>query len=200
MQSPQITPSLPLGQAPHAVRRPPCRAAASRFHIPVFHATFVPHAIPRPPHAWAASPYGIAVSPYSHTPDAFPHTFSADPPYNPQAPKNPTPNPERPATGPANQASAGLHKFPAFRLAQHHVCGDIGTHSRRDQRGGQMGLHRQVRLQAQQRTPPTTRQALLTYSHAKCLSSRLTVMSRRRRHGVQSSAQGGGLPSVCGLA
>ena len=101
-QSPQITPSLPLGQAPHAVRRPPCRAAASRFHIPVFHATFVPHAIPRPPHTWAASPYGIAVSPYNHTPDAFPHTFSADPPYNPQAPKNPTPNLERPATGHAN--------------------------------------------------------------------------------------------------
>ena len=74
MQSPQITPSLPLGQAPHAVRRPPCRAAASRFHIPVFHATFVPHAVPRPPHTWAASPYGIAVSPYNHTPDAFPHT------------------------------------------------------------------------------------------------------------------------------
>ena len=48
-------------------------------------------------------------------PDAFPHTFSqiptgrssphafsADPPYNPQAPRNPTPNPERPATGAAN--------------------------------------------------------------------------------------------------
>ena len=69
--------------------------------------------------------------------------------------------------------------------------------SRRGQRGGQMGLHRQVRLQAQQRTPPTTRQALLTYSHAKCLSSRLTVTSRRRRHGVQSSAQGGGLLGVC---
>ena len=51
----------------------PCRAAASRFHIPVFHATFVPHAIPRPLHTWAASPYGIAVSPYSHTPDVFPH-------------------------------------------------------------------------------------------------------------------------------
>ena len=72
--------------------------------------------------------------------------------------------------------------------------------SRRDQRGGQMGLRRQVRLQEQQRTPPTTRQALLTYSHAKCLSSRLTVTSRRRRHGVQSSAQGEGLPGVCGLA
>ena len=51
----------------------PCRAAASRFHIPVFHATFVPHAIPRPLHTWAASPYGIAVSPYNHTPDVFPH-------------------------------------------------------------------------------------------------------------------------------
>ena len=75
MQSPQITPSLPLGQAPHAVRRPPCRAAASRFHIPVFHATFVLHAIPRPPHTWAASSYGIAVSPYGHTPDVSPHTF-----------------------------------------------------------------------------------------------------------------------------
>ena len=74
-----------MGQAPHAIRRPPCRAAASRFHIPVFHATFVPHAIPRPPHTWATSPYGIAVSPYNHTPDAFPHTFSADPPYDPQA-------------------------------------------------------------------------------------------------------------------
>ena len=74
-QSPRITPSLPLGQAPHAIRRPPCRAAASRFHTPVFHATFVPHAIPRPPHTWAASPYGIAVSPYNHTPDAFPHMF-----------------------------------------------------------------------------------------------------------------------------
>ena len=44
----------------------------------------------------------------------------------------------------------------------------------------------------EQRTPPTTRQVLLTYSRAKCLSSRLTVMSRRRRHGVQSSTQGRG--------
>ena len=44
----------------------------------------------------------------------------------------------------------------------------------------------------EQRTPPTTRQALLTYSHAKCLSSRLTVMSGHWRHGVQSSTQGRG--------
>ena len=64
--------------------------------------------------------------------------------------------------------------------------------SHRDQRGGQIGLHRQVRLQALSSALPTTRQALLTYSHAKCLSSRLTVTSRRRRHGVQSSTQGGG--------
>ena len=75
MQSPQITPSLPLGQAPHAVRRPhaepPPPASIFRF----FYATFVLHAIPRPPHTWAASSYGIAVSPYGHTPDAFPHTF-----------------------------------------------------------------------------------------------------------------------------
>ena len=110
MQSPQITPSLPLGQAPHAVRRPSCRAAASRFHILVFHATFVPHAIPRPPHTWAVSPYGIAVSPYNHTPDAFPHTsqqipigwssphmVSADPPNNTARSKKLILNSTRPA-------------------------------------------------------------------------------------------------------
>ena len=73
--------------------RSPCDSAAS------------PHMGP--------SPYGIAVSPYNHTPDAFPHTFSADPPYNPQAPKNPTPNPERPAFS-APQMSALRHpnRFP----------------------------------------------------------------------------------------
>ena len=88
----------------------PCRAAASRFHIPVFHATFVPHAIPRPPHTWAASPYGIAVSPYNHTPDAFPHTsqqipigwssphmVSADPPNNTARSKKLILNSTRPA-------------------------------------------------------------------------------------------------------
>ena len=93
----------------------PCRAAASRFHIPVFHATFVPHAIPRPPHTWAASPYGIAVSPYNHTPDAFPHTsqqipigwssphmVSADPPNNTARSKKLILNSTRPA-GPAPQ-------------------------------------------------------------------------------------------------
>ena len=76
-------------------------------------------------HTQAVSPYGIAVSPYSHTPDAFfhtfsqiltgrpsPHTFSADPPYNSQAPKNPTPNPERPA--------AGLRKPPTDSVTQVH--------------------------------------------------------------------------------
>ena len=41
-----------------------------------------------------------------------PHTFSADPPYNPQAPKNPTPNPERPATGPANPQPIMHNRFP----------------------------------------------------------------------------------------
>ena len=138
MQSPQITPSLPLGQAPHAVRRPPCRAAASRFHIPVFHATFVPHAIPRPPHTWAASPYGIAVSPYNHTPDAFPHTFSADPPYNSQAPKNPTPNPARPRFRPRkcprqDTPTDSLNLRVGWRrhlLHSHgHACVGTGAHA-----------------------------------------------------------------------
>ena len=116
MQSPQITLDLPLGQAPHTVRRLPCRAAASHFHIPVFHATFVPHAIPRPPHTRAASPYGIMVSPYNHTPDAFPHTFSADPPYNPQAPKNPTPNLERPAFRRRRSHANRSHEHPGPAL------------------------------------------------------------------------------------
>ena len=57
------------------------------------------HAIQRPP-TQAASPYVFALSPYNHTPDASPHTsrqipigrpslhtVSADPPYDPQAPK-----------------------------------------------------------------------------------------------------------------
>ena len=57
MQSPQITPSLPSGQASHTVGRPPCRAVAScqnsrkpakstgrrLFPYSVFHAIFVPH-------------------------------------------------------------------------------------------------------------------------------------------------------------
>ena len=98
--SPQIAPSLPLGQAPHAVWWPPCRAAASRFHIPIFHATFVPMRFCGLPHT-GHLPIGIAVSPYGHTPDASPHTsrqipigkpsphtVSADPPYNPQSLKN----------------------------------------------------------------------------------------------------------------
>ena len=132
-----------MGQAPHAVRRPPCHSVAS--------------------HTQAVSPYGIAVFPYGHTPDASPHTswqipigrpFSHTPhqiphslaispygfrgsPYNPQTPKNSTPNSTRPA-GPvpqipnqpcqanildlrhtsANQSPTGSGKSPALRSSK----------------------------------------------------------------------------------
>ena len=48
----------------------------------------------------------------------FPYV-SADPSCHPQDPKNPTPNPERPATGPANQAPASPDRFhgPATGVA-----------------------------------------------------------------------------------
>ena len=132
-----------MGQAPHAVRRPPCHSVAS--------------------HTQAVSPYGVAVFPYGHTPDASPHTswqipigrpFSHTPhqiphslaispygfrgsPYNPQTPKNSTPNSTRPA-GPvpqipnqpcqanildlrhtsANQSPTGSGKSPALQSSK----------------------------------------------------------------------------------
>ena len=76
-------------------------------------------------HTQAIFPYGIVVSPYNYTPDAFPHTlhqisigrpsphtFSADPPHNPQAPKNPNPNPERPASGAADPQPTLTNRYP----------------------------------------------------------------------------------------
>ena len=53
-------------------------------------------------------PYAGAVP----MPDASPHTFSADPPYNPQAPRNPTPNPERPAFRPSKSSAGQPQHIP----------------------------------------------------------------------------------------
>ena len=88
-------------------------------------------------HTQAIFPYGIVVSPYNYTPDAFPHTlhqisigrpsphtFSADPPYNPQAPKNPNPNPKRPASGAADPQPTLTNRYPgpASHLRKSSAC------------------------------------------------------------------------------
>ena len=109
-------------------------------------------------------PYAGAVP----MPDAFPHTFSADPPYNHQAPKNPTPISPRPAfpaphipNRPATQIPRIPHPHIPNQNPQIHVrsCTAMARKpARRDQRP----------------VPQITHQ----YSHADYLRLR----AARRRH------------------
>ena len=84
---------------------------------------------------------------------------------------------------PASRDRCEARDIHVCRTLSHVIVRALARLPQRPARGADRPTPTSPVAGTKQRTLPTTRQALLTYSHAKCLSSRLTVTSRRRRHG-----------------
>ena len=76
---------------------------------------------------------------------------------------------------PASRDQCEARDIHACRTSSHVVVRAPARLPPRPARGADRPTPASPIAGAAQRTPPTTRQALLAYSHVKCLSSRLTV-------------------------